>query len=172
MSGLPSLTILPEEQKFNRENLLQWNMIMTQLLGAKGLLGYTDGTIPKPTQPTQPTTTERVTDKSSSTPTPSTPTPITTTVTAITTPIYSTTPTYDEWIFRDQLARGHIALNVKDMSSLGVRTTGTAKEAWDSIQSQWGKSTNMRKSYAQEALNQTKYVEGTSANSGGPTVAL
>ena len=47
------------------------------------------------------------------------------------------------------------------MSSLGVRTTGTAKEAWDSIQSQWGKSTDMRKSYAQEALNQTKYVEGT-----------
>ena len=84
-----------------------------------------------------------------------------TTVTATSTPIYSTTPTYDEWIFRDQLARGHIALNVKDMSSLGVNNTGTAKEAWDSIQSQWGKSTDMRRSYAQEALNCTKYTEGT-----------
>ena len=147
MSGLPSLTILAEEQKFNGENLLQWNMIMTQLLGSKGLLGYTDGSIPRPTptQPTQPTTKQTTTgegaEKSSSSPTPTI-----TTVTAAPTPVYSTTPSYDEWIFRDQLARGHIALNVKDMSSLGVKTTGTAKEAWDSIQAQWGKSTEMRRS--------------------------
>ena len=162
MSGLPSLTILAEEQKFNGENLLQWNMIMTQLLGSKGLLGYTDGSIPKPTptQPTQPTTKQTTTgegaEKSSSSPTPTI-----TTVTAAPTPVYSTTPSYDEWIFRDQLARGHIALNVKDMSSLGVKTTGTAKEAWDSIQAQWGKSTEMRRSYAEEALNRTKYTDGT-----------
>ena len=165
MSGLPSLTILAEEQKFNGENLLQWNMIMTQLLGSKGLLGYTDGSIPKPTptqptQPTQPTTKQTTTgegaEKSSSSPTPTI-----TTVTAAPTPVYSTTPSYDEWIFRDQLARGHIALNVKDMSSLGVKTTGTAKEAWDSIQAQWGKSTEMRRSYAEEALNRTKYTNGT-----------
>jgi gag-polypeptide of LTR copia-type len=128
MSGIPSLTILPEDQKFNGENLLQWKQNMTQLLGSKGLLGYTDGKIPKPTQ--SETTTE-----------------------ATTTPIYSTKPTLDEWVFRDQLARGHIALNCTDVSSLGVVTTGTAKEAWESIQSEWGKSTDMRRSHAQEALN-------------------
>ena len=75
MSGLPALTILAEEQKFNGENLLQWNMIMTQLLGAKGLLGYTDGTIPKPplsqpTPQTQPTTTGEGAEKSSTSPIP------------------------------------------------------------------------------------------------------
>jgi hypothetical protein len=48
MSGIPSLTILPEEQKFNGENLLQWNTNITQLLGSKGLLGYIDGKILKP----------------------------------------------------------------------------------------------------------------------------
>ena len=158
MSGLPALTILAEEQKFNGENLLQWNMIMTQLLGSKGLLGYTNGTISKPNPtPTQPTVIPSESVEKSS----STPIPTSTTVTATSTPIYSTTPTYDKWIFRDQLARGHIALNVKDMLSLGVNTTGTAKEAWDSIQSQWGKSTDMRRSYAQEALNCMKYTEGT-----------
>ena len=36
-----------------------------------------------------------------------------------------------------------------------------AKEAWDSIQREWGRSTNMRRSHAQEALNKTTYVEGT-----------
>ena len=142
-SGIPSLTILSEEQKFNGDNLLQWNTNINQLLGSKGLLGYIDGKIPKPIQP------------------PSSETEATSTINTTTTPIYSTTPTLDEWIFRDQLARGHITLNCTDVASLGVVTTGTAKEAWESIQTEWGKSTDMRRSHAQEALNQTEYAEGT-----------
>jgi hypothetical protein len=75
MSIIPSLTILSEEQKFNGDNLLQWNIHITQLLGAKGLLGYIDGKIPKPAQPPTSDTTGTMT------------------------PIYSTTPTLDKWIF-------------------------------------------------------------------------
>ena len=89
MSGIPSLTILSEEQKFNGENLMQWKTNMIQLLGSKGLLGYIDGKIPKPASPT-------ITDTTTTT---------TTTTTATSTPIYSTTPTPDEWSFRDQLDR-------------------------------------------------------------------
>src|SRR5882762_8584584 len=96
MSGIPSLTILPEEQKFNGENLLQWKINMTQLLGSKGLLGYIDGKVPKPN--TQPTSSFPMStlpeakdvplpdDEPEGKPT----------------PIYSTTPTLDEWVFRDQ----------------------------------------------------------------------
>jgi len=40
-----------------------------------------------------------------------------------------------------------------------VKTTGTAKDAWDSIQEEWGKSTDMRRSHAQEALDRTVYAE-------------
>jgi len=133
-SGTPSLTILSEEQKFNRENLLKWNVTMTQLLGSKGLLGYIDGKVIKP-QPDSDTTTPD------------------------TTPIYSTKPNLDEWTFRDQLTRGHITLNCSDIAGLGVVTTGTARDAWDSIQEEWGKSTDMRRSHAQEALNRTVYIE-------------
>jgi hypothetical protein len=39
MSAMPSLTILSEDQKFNGDNLLQWKNNITQLLGAKGLMG-------------------------------------------------------------------------------------------------------------------------------------
>ena len=142
MSGIPSLTLLSEEQKFNGDNLLQWKTNITQLLASKGLLGYVEGKIAKPTQtPTPPS------DKD---------TPTSQTVT----PIYSTTPTYDEWNFRDHLARGHITLNCTDVAGLGVVTTGTSKEAWDSIQNEWGKSTDMRRSHAQEALNRTMFTEG------------
>ena len=56
LTGIPSLTILSEEQKFNGDNLLQWKTNITQLLGSKGLLGYIDGKIPKPAIPTITTT--------------------------------------------------------------------------------------------------------------------
>jgi GAG-pre-integrase domain len=42
-----------------------------------------------------------------------------------------------------------------------VVTTGSAKDTWDSIQAEWGKSTDMRHSHAQETLNRTEYTEGT-----------
>ena len=48
--GTTSLTILSEKQKFNGENLPQWNITMTQLLGSKGLIGYIDRQIVKPAQ--------------------------------------------------------------------------------------------------------------------------
>jgi hypothetical protein len=51
MSGIPTLTILSDEQKFNRDNLLKWSTNMTQLLGSKGLLGYIDGRVTKPPEP-------------------------------------------------------------------------------------------------------------------------
>ena len=135
MSGSLTLTILSEEQKFNGENLLQWKTNITLLLRLKGLFGYIDGSIPKPTQPSKPD--------------------------AVATPIYSSMPSLDEWNFQDQLAMGHIALNCTDVASLGVNATGTAKDIWDSIEIKWGKSTELQRSHAQDALNQTRYVEGT-----------
>ena len=126
MSGIPSLTILSEEQKFNGDNLLQWNTNITQLLGSKGLLGYIDGSIPKPGPRSVPLPTD------------------TPTIPTIITSIYSGSPTLDEWNFRNQLTRGHITLNCTDVTGLGIITTGTAKEAWDSIQKEWGRSMDMQ----------------------------
>ncbi len=137
-SSITNLTILFEEQKFNGDNLLSWSMNMKQLLGSKGLMGYIDGKVTILAKP----------DPGDPTPGP--------------TPIYSSTPSFNEWTFRDQLARGHITLNCTDVAGLGVLTTGTLKAAWDSIQSEWGKSTDMRRSHVQELLNRTIYVEGTS----------
>jgi hypothetical protein len=144
MSGSTALTLLSEDQRFNGDNLLEWKTNITQLLGTKGLMGYVNGTIPKP-QSSTPQATPSETPQATPT----------------ATPIYSKTPTLDEWEFRDQLAKGHITLNCKDIIGLGVMADGTAKEAWDSIQREWGKSTDMRRSHAQEALNRTMYVEGT-----------
>ena len=56
-TGVPSLTILSDDQKFNGENFLQWKSNMMQLLGSKGLLGYVEGSILKPSPPKPATTT-------------------------------------------------------------------------------------------------------------------
>ena len=143
MSWTPSLTIFAEEQKFNGDNLLQWNTSINQLFEAKGLLGYINGTIKKPSS-------EAI----------STPAVWGASTIPISTPIYSSNPTYDEWVFWDQLTRGHITLNCMDITSLDVVMTGTAKDAWNLIQAEWGKSTDMQHSHAQEALNWTTYNEG------------
>ena len=120
-------------------------MSINQLLGAKGLLGYLNGTLKKPSSEPPPLSVAQDAP----------------TITPTSTPIYLSNPTYNEWIFRDQLTRGHITLNCTDVASLGVVTTGTIKDAWDSIQREWGRSTNMQCSHAQEALNRTVYNEGT-----------
>ena len=150
MSGIPSLTILPEEQKFNGDNLLQWNTSITQLLGSKGLIGYINGKIEKPGPESVPLPSDTVTTAATAQ-----------TTQPANTPIYSSTPMLDEWTFRDQLTRGHITLNCTDVTGLGVTITRMAKEAWDSIQMEWGRSTDMHCSHAQEALNWTVYSEGT-----------
>ena len=55
----------------------------------------------------------------------------------------------------------YITLNCTDVASLGIVTTGMAKDAWDSIQAEWGKSMDMCCLHAQEALNWTEYAKGT-----------
>jgi hypothetical protein len=137
LSRIILLAILTEKQKFNGDNLLRWTTTMIQLLMSKGLLGYANGDIPIPTLQEEDMTT--------------------TTATLI----YSTTPTLDEWKYCNQLTCAHITLNCTDTASLGMNTTGTSKDTWDSIQTEWGKSTDMRQLHAQEALNQTIFTEGT-----------
>lgn len=73
------------------------------------------------------------------------------------TPIYLSTPSHNEWIFRNQLAHLHIVLNVLDPISLGVRTDGTVKECWDSITAKHAKQTDMALSEAEVALNTVKF---------------
>ncbi|PBK82925.1 hypothetical protein ARMGADRAFT_945702, partial [Armillaria gallica] len=113
----PSITQLPEASQFNGKNLATWRVKITEIISGKGLWGYVDGSIPCPptvqtTQGTAPTTTPLPPDP---------------------TPLYSSTPSSDKWKFQDSHVRSHIILNVSDPIGLGVKTTGSAKEAWDSI---------------------------------------
>ncbi|KAK0431593.1 hypothetical protein EV421DRAFT_1720396, partial [Armillaria borealis] len=76
------------------------------------------------------------------------------------TPMWSTTPSRDEWKYCDTHVRSHIILNVLDPIGLGVKTTGSAKETWDSIMDTYGIQNEMALSEAKGMLEKTEYVDG------------
>ncbi|KAK0221147.1 hypothetical protein EDD85DRAFT_960314 [Armillaria nabsnona] len=141
MSSTSGVTILPNTSShFNGKNYTSWKLQITKLLKSKGLWGYIEGTTTCPTAPRTTTTT-----------------PTTTPLPPDPTPIYSSSPSYDKWVFHDQLAHSHIILNVLDPIRLGVKTDGTAKECWDSIIAEHAKKTNMALSEAEASLNGAKF---------------
>ncbi|KAJ7694972.1 hypothetical protein B0H14DRAFT_3530365 [Mycena olivaceomarginata] len=98
------------------------------LAKARGLGGYLDGTIHKPTAPTAPATGA---------------TAQTVSLSPDSTSIYSTTPSYEEWIHRDAIVLALIVLNVKNPVGLGLKVDGTAAEALQSPEDNHNKVTEM-----------------------------
>lgn len=148
MSSTSGVTILPDTSShFNGKNYASWKLQITELLKGKGLWGYVEGSTTHPTAPGTTTTT-----------------PATVPLPPDPTPIYSSSPSYDEWVFRDQLAHSHIVLNVLDPIGLGVKTDGTAKECWDSIIAEHAKKTDMALSEAEASLNSAKFDGNSDIN--------
>ncbi len=145
MSGV---TILPDmSSHFNGKNYASWKLQITELLKGKGLWGYIEGTT------THPTAFRTTTTTPATVPLPPDPTPI-----------YSSSPSYDEWVFRNQLTHSHIVLNVLDPIGLGVKTDGTAQECWNSIIAEHAKKTDMALSEAEASLNSAKFDGNSDIN--------
>ncbi|KAK0214020.1 hypothetical protein IW262DRAFT_1466584 [Armillaria fumosa] len=148
MSSTLGVTILPDTSShFNGKNYASWKLQLTELLKGKGLWGYIEGTTTRPAAPVTTATT-----------------PANVPLPPDSTPIYSSSPSLDEWIFCDQLAHSHIILNVLDPIGLGVRTDGTAKECWDSITAEHAKKTDMALSEAEASLNAAKFDSNSDIN--------
>ncbi|KAK0467414.1 hypothetical protein IW261DRAFT_1680454 [Armillaria novae-zelandiae] len=94
----PSITQLPEASQFNGKNLTSWRIKVTEIISGKGLWGYVDRSIPCPP------TVQAMTGTA----------PTTTPLPPDATPLYSSTPSYDEWKFRDSHVHSHIILNIDE----------------------------------------------------------
>ncbi|KAJ6464938.1 hypothetical protein C8R45DRAFT_783774, partial [Mycena sanguinolenta] len=114
-SSLPNVPILPDAEKFDGTKWLTWKPKMTAQSTLRGLYGYYDGSIPCPAAPVAAGT-------AALTALPPDPTPI-----------FSRNPSFEEWAHRDSLATSLLVLNVKDPVGVGLRTNGTAREAWTSL---------------------------------------
>ncbi|KAJ6531292.1 hypothetical protein B0H19DRAFT_967217, partial [Mycena capillaripes] len=111
-TGVP---LLPDGEKFDGTGYSGFKTRITALAKARGLGGYLDGTIQRPSPPTAGATAQTIALP---------PDP---------TSIYSLTPSLEEWMHRDAIATALLVLNVKNPVGLGLKVDGTAAEAMKSL---------------------------------------
>jgi hypothetical protein len=137
MINLPSL-LVSEKLQANKANYPTFKVLIEEHAASKGLSGYLDGIITKPPIITvHPGTTATA---------PDTPTPI-----------FSTTPSCDEWTYRDGVLKSMIITNVLDSIGLGLKCDGTATECWDSVTAVCAKKSDAALSLAQSELQSIKF---------------
>ncbi|KAJ7787585.1 hypothetical protein B0H14DRAFT_2215429, partial [Mycena olivaceomarginata] len=114
--------MLPEAEKFDGTGWPAWKTKINVHIKARGLGRYVDGTIPNP-HPTPVDGAENlaahVADLIALPPEP--------------TVVYSRTPSSDEWDYRDEITTSILVLNVKDPVGIGLKTDGSAYNAWKSL---------------------------------------
>jgi hypothetical protein len=140
----PGTFVLPTEEKFDGSNWTEWKGLIISAAKSRGVMGYLDGTIPRPATPSPGT-------DPNDTPLPSTPT------------VYwgSKRPSQDEWEQRNAYAQGLVALNVKNPVGHGVKLEGTAAESWKSLTDVQDKVTDIGRLTAGNLLRSIRHTEGS-----------
>jgi hypothetical protein len=133
----PPIAEVPEDQKFDGGVKTTWASVkrrITNALKTQGLYGYTDGTITIPTVPTLPQTTTTTASAGAGT------IPTSTTSTVVTpTAVYSTSPSLEEWNFRNDRAKGIIESYIDDLPSLIHGTDEkSAREVMLALETEYG----------------------------------
>ncbi|KAJ3917357.1 hypothetical protein F5877DRAFT_68308 [Lentinula edodes] len=132
----PNIPRLPDEKQLVGEE--NWRPFKREIMFAvqsRGLTGYLDGTIPRPSNypgPIYPPT-------------------------QLTTPLFSPTPFPEEWEARDRLVAGVIVFNITDPVGLGVDETKRANEIWQALIKRFEKRDEQRIHLADTNLRQEKY---------------
>ncbi|KAJ6482738.1 hypothetical protein C8R45DRAFT_830813, partial [Mycena sanguinolenta] len=110
MISLPVL-LATEKLQASKANFPTFQILIEQHAASKGLKGYLDGTITLPALTTVPSGTAAPDS----------------------TPVFSTAPSREEYMYRDGIMKSMIVTNVVDPIGLGLRLDGTSKECWDSL---------------------------------------
>jgi hypothetical protein len=77
-----------------------------------------------------------------------------------TTVVYSRNPLSDKWDYRDRITTSILVLNIKDPVGVGLKTDGSAYNAWKSLVDIYAHQTDMVINCALCDLNTTYYVHG------------
>ncbi|KAJ7580975.1 hypothetical protein C8J56DRAFT_1056974 [Mycena floridula] len=141
MSSIPQF-VLPDDQKFNGENFLDFEISFKQAMTARGLGGYLDRTVVKP----DPTNTAaaaagRTIALMTTSSTGSTTSATTTLRTEPSTPVTSLNPFYEEYCQRTAALISSFITNCVDHRSLNIKTDRDRKDLWDLVTTQYGTTT-------------------------------
>ncbi|KAE9390150.1 hypothetical protein BT96DRAFT_946337 [Gymnopus androsaceus JB14] len=154
----PPIPEVSADLKFDGGVKVGWAPVKRRIVNSlktQGLVGYTDGTIPKPIAPTitvtAPTTTSSTPDATaaSTTPTPTTPSSSEPKATAV----FSLTPSLDEWTFRNNRTKGIIESHIDELPSLMPQVdTKSAREVFSKLDMEFAKKDGMRKILTERRL--------------------
>ena len=139
----PANFVLPMEEKFNGSNWAEWKELITSVAKSRGVMGYLEGTIPRPLSPSPSANPSAI-------PIPTTPT------------VYwgLKKPSQDEWEQHNTYTQGLIALNVKNPVGHGVNLIGTAADSWKSLTDTQDRVTDIGRLAAGNHLRSICYTEG------------
>ncbi|KAE9386469.1 hypothetical protein BT96DRAFT_949079 [Gymnopus androsaceus JB14] len=140
---LPPIPEVSADLKFDGGVRVSWTPVKRRIINSlktQGLVGYTDGTIPKPPLPiSAPPITVTAPDGSTLTTTPPA-------AAAAATAVFSTNPSQEEWVFQNDRAKGIIKSHVDDLPSLITDSDlKNAKELFDTLKSVYGGKDGMQK---------------------------
>ena len=140
----PANFVLPMEEKFDGSNWTEWKESIISTAKSCGVMGYLDGTIPRPATPTPSNSPSDI--------------PLPTMLT-----VYwgSKRPSQDEWEQHNAYAQGLIALNVKNPIRHGVNLEGTAAESWKLPTVIQDKVTDIGRLTAGNLLRSIHHTEGS-----------
>ena len=152
MSSSSYLT-LPESERFTGNNFTTFKTILETAIMGRGLLGYLDGSIPKPAA-------SNTTQSAATSTTVTAPDGMTRTVLTDepSTQWNSSNPFFEEWIQRDAYVCTSILLNSVNPDGLGIKSDGTAAEMWQSILGRYGTKSTIAAINARAALEQMPYI--------------
>ncbi|KAG6852738.1 hypothetical protein C0991_008716, partial [Blastosporella zonata] len=129
------------DDQFTGNNWLKFKTKLTSAARGRGLKGYLDGTIPRPSPPDSDAT-------------------------EIPTNWWgSLSPTTEEWDQRDAFAMSMVALNVENPIGRGVKLDGSAAEAWKSLTDIHDIKSSLALVNAEAALAAIQYAEGDNLES-------
>jgi hypothetical protein len=139
MSSGAAPFILPADEQYNGTNWYQFKECIHAAAEQCGTLDYLDGliTCPVPPDPMKPTV--------AATPT---------------TYWGDDKPSYNEWHQRNNWTKGLLTLNIKNAIGLGVKTDGTAAEAYASIAKVQDAQTDLGRLTTEKELMKIKYATG------------
>ena len=127
---------LSDSDKLDGLNWIWWSNNIRTMAQMRGVHGYLDRTIMRPSTPT--------TESKEGTP-------------IVETPWNSKKPTVDEWETRDAWTKTLLTFNIKDAAGLGIDTTGTAASIWKSAKDNYEITSEMTKINAEQELRTIKY---------------
>ncbi|KAE9397295.1 hypothetical protein BT96DRAFT_941021 [Gymnopus androsaceus JB14] len=147
-----SIPRFPEDNQLDSDrNWRTYKRECILALKARSLLQYIEGTIVRPLFQTTQTAAPATTTTSSTTAT------TTTSTTPTQTPIWSSTPLYEEWTTRDATATSIIITNVRDPVGVGIEDDKSAAEIWKFLINKYEKRVEQRIHLADTALRSHTY---------------